>query len=342
MNKKKAFTLIELLVVIAIIGILTTIAIVALQSSRADSRDAKRLADIRQMQKALEMYFLENGSYPSDISSGIASGTTIYMAQTPVAPTPADGSCPSYNNTYTYASTGSSYTLDFCLGSKTGEFEAGEKRATNEGVVDYTPPAPWACGDVLVDSRDSQQYSTVLIGTQCWMTKNMNYDDGCTLNTWVNSTDTRWCGCYNNDANNCVTYGKLYQWSAAMAGSTTAGAQGICPTGWHIPTSAEITYLSSYFGGDSVAGGKLKQTGTTTWLSPNTGATNESGFTALASGFRFYNTGNFSSMGSYATVWSSSFSSPNAFYFYLRYNFTNLNTEFNTPISGLSVRCIKN
>lgn len=62
-------------------------------------------------------------------------------------------------------------------------------------------------------------------------------------NTWTNNVDTRWCGCYNKDANKCVTHGKLYQWSAAMAGSTTEGAQGICPTGWHIPTSAEFITL---------------------------------------------------------------------------------------------------
>lgn len=345
-KKKKAFTLIELLVVVAIIGILSTLAVVALQSSRADSRDARRLADVRQIQKALEMYFLENGSYPSDISSRIASGTTIYMAQIPVAPTPADGSCPTYNNTYTYASTGSSYTLDFCLGSKTGEFDAGGKRATNEGIVTYIPPVPWVCGLDFTDDRDFQQYGTVQIGTQCWMSKNMNYDNGCTSKTWVSGSDLGWCGCYNNDLNNCTIYGKLYQWSAAMASSTTPGVQGICPSGWHVPTSVEFTTLTNYLGGQEVAGGKLKQTGTSTWQSSDGGVTNETGFTGLPSGSRnFYteqNVGGFSGLGATTYFWSSTLGGANAGFRTLYHSLPVFYSGSNPIFYSYPVRCIKN
>ena len=359
LKKTKAFTLIELLVVIAIIGILTTIAIVALQSSRADSRDAKRLADVRQMQKALEMYFLENGSYPSDISSGIASGTTIYIAQTPVAPTPADGDCPDYNNTYTYESTGSSYTLDFCLGSKTGEFDAGGKRATNEGIIAYTPPVPlpFSCGLVFTDDRDSNQYPTVQIGTQCWFAKNLAYLPEVQGNdtTFVNmgNAKTPAYGVYNYTGDNVVeakattnyqTYGVLYNWYAAVATSSTTGTEGLqgaCPTGWHIPTSAEFATLSTYLGGDSVSGGKLKQTGTTHWFTPNTGATNESGFTVLPAGYRYYTSGAFSNMGYNTFFWSSSFSSPNALNRFLYYYYTSFNSNSYSPVYGFSVRCIE-
>lgn len=342
-KKNKAFTLIELLVVIAIIGILTTIAIVALQSSRADSRDAKRLADVRQIQKALEMYFLENGSYPASITSGIASGTTVYMAQTPTAPTPADGECIDYYNTYIYTASGSSYTLDFCLGSKTGEFDAGYKRATNEGIIAYTPPPPpFICGNILVDQRDSQEYPTVQIGTQCWMAKNMNYNDGCASNTWVSNTDTRWCGCYDNTAANCTTYGLLYQWSAAMASSTTERAQGICPLGWHVPSSADFNTLASYLGGDSVAGGKLKQTGTTYWNSPNTGATNEYNFALLGAGYRFDSNSTFTAIKSSSYIWSSSAYYSDIYTGAIEYRKSSFVLGIGGKKMSFSVRCIKN
>jgi uncharacterized protein (TIGR02145 family)/prepilin-type N-terminal cleavage/methylation domain-containing protein len=357
-NNKSAFTLIELLVVVAIIGILSTLAVIALQSSRADSRDAKRLADVRQIQKALEMYFLENGSYPSDISSGIASGTTIYMAQIPVAPTPADGECPSYNNTYTYTASSSSYTLDFCLGSKTGEFNAGGKRATNEGIISYTPspppPPPFECGSTLTDSRDSNQYPTVLIGSQCWMAKNLAYLPSVQTNadfvTYGNNSQPAY-GVYDYTGTdvaaakataNYQTYGVLYNWFAAVATSSTTGTeetQGVCPVGWHLPSSAEFITLFTTLGND---GGKLKQSGTTTWYSPNAGATNLSGFTALPAGSRKDASDAFSSMGYFAYFWSSSFSSPNALNRYLIYHNTSFYSNSSSPVFGYSVRCLKN
>ena len=130
--KKKAFTLIELLVVIAIIGILATLAVVSLQSARARARDSKRVADVKQMQTALELYFNDNSSYPSDISSGIGT----YMAIKPTAPTPADGTCAT--SAYTYIGEGSSYTISFCLGAKTGEIAEGCNVASPGGISTTT------------------------------------------------------------------------------------------------------------------------------------------------------------------------------------------------------------
>ena len=337
---KKAFTLIELLVVIAIIGILATLAVVALQNSRASARDAKRLADVKQMQTALELYFNDNGSYPTSLTSTIASGSNIYMTTLPIAPTPIDGSCTTTTNAYTYSSNGSTYSITFCLGGRTSGLSSGDKIATRDGVANYTPVAPWACGDTLVDSRDSQQYPTVQIGSQCWMAKNINYDDGCSSNTWVSNTDTRWCGCYNNNTSNCTTYGKLYQWSAAMAGASTEGAQGICPSGWHVPRSAEFIALSTYLGGDSIAGGKLKQAGTSLWLSPNTGATNESNFNALPCGIRNFS-GSFVAMNYSGFFWSSSFSGSNVLNRSMDYDYATFSSSSYTSAGGFSVRCMK-
>lgn len=156
---KTGFTLIELLVVIAIIGILAAVVLVSLNSARAKSRDAKRLADVRQMQTALELYFNDCNSYPAGTilvldGEGLGNGTncvgggwvtpptgTIYMQVTSAAPTPVDnpsGSsiCTSINNSYTYAQTssGSNYTIGFCLGGPTGGLAAGLHTASSGGI----------------------------------------------------------------------------------------------------------------------------------------------------------------------------------------------------------------
>lgn len=132
--KKKAFTLIELLVVIAIIGILATLAVVSLQSARARARDSKRVADVKQMQTALELYFNDNSSYPSDIDSGIGTGSDAYMAIKPTAPTPADGDCTTSTYAYKQTGEGSSYTISFCLGAKTGEIDKDCNVASPGGI----------------------------------------------------------------------------------------------------------------------------------------------------------------------------------------------------------------
>ena len=140
MNTKRqsGFTLIELLVVIAIIGLLSTLSIVALNNARARARDARRVADIKQIQTALELYYNEMGEYPATVTSGgiIAGTSAVYMNSVPTAPTPIDTTTCTSFNTYTYVSASpySTYTLRYCLGAATADISAGIHTATPAGI----------------------------------------------------------------------------------------------------------------------------------------------------------------------------------------------------------------
>ncbi|NCU43236.1 prepilin-type N-terminal cleavage/methylation domain-containing protein [Candidatus Falkowbacteria bacterium] len=139
MKNKKGFTLVELLVVVAIIGILAAVSVVALNTARARARDSRRVADVRQMQTALELYYNDEGTYPASAAPGgqikASTSGTVYMSQIPTPPSPHDGNCTAANNLYLYAIQGSgttnpSYTITYCLGSATGGLDAGVSVAT--------------------------------------------------------------------------------------------------------------------------------------------------------------------------------------------------------------------
>lgn len=136
-NNKQAFTLLELLVVVAIIGIISTLAIVALQGARAKARDAKRISDIRQIQTALELHFNDFSAYPSEVLPGgtIGEGASTYMLVVPQGPTPADGSCSSTEYVYQQLDGGRSYYIQFCLSGNTGSLGAGVKCASPMGII---------------------------------------------------------------------------------------------------------------------------------------------------------------------------------------------------------------
>ena len=135
---KKGFTLIELLVVIAIIGLLSTLAIVALGGARSKARDARRLSDIKQIQTALDLYYADNNSYPTVVTIGgkIESDGNTYMVLVPTNPIPNnDGTCLA-DTPYSYVQQGSgvSYTISYCIGSKSGDLDAGTHTATPAGI----------------------------------------------------------------------------------------------------------------------------------------------------------------------------------------------------------------
>ncbi|MBK7214078.1 MAG: hypothetical protein IPH88_12420, partial [Bacteroidales bacterium] len=129
-----------------------------------------------------------------------------------------------------------------------------------------------------------KSYPTVQIGTQCWLKENLNV--GTMINGQQQQTDNSVLEkfCYDNLELNCEIYGGLYQWNEAMQYQSNQDIQGICPAGWHVPSQYEFNTLIEYLGGDSVAGGKMKESGTGNWMPPNVGATNESGFSGLPGG----------------------------------------------------------
>lgn len=145
-NNKPGFTLIELLVVIAIIGLLSTLSILALNTARARARDAKRVADVKQIQTALEMYYNDTGDYPGQASitpgAPIGSANGTFLRQIPTPPTPVDGSlCPSSQPAYTYLKTGTgqtgdaSYTIQYCLGANVNTITGNRMQtATPAGI----------------------------------------------------------------------------------------------------------------------------------------------------------------------------------------------------------------
>lgn len=200
------------------------------------------------------------------------------------------------------------------------------------------------CPGIPTVSYGGTTYNTVQIGTQCWLKENLNIGTMITGATTSTNNGIIEKYCYNNDESNCAVYGGLYAWEEMMQYVTTEGAQGICPAGWHLPSYAEWTMLTTYLG-DSIAGGKMKEAGLTHWASPNYRATNESGFTGLPGGLRNNQGGVFNNLTYEGYFWSSKSSSypdPNdAQSWYLDYN-----NKFATRVSayndyGYSVRCVK-
>jgi uncharacterized protein (TIGR02145 family) len=160
--------------------------------------------------------------------------------------------------------------------------------------------------------------------------------------------------CYVDDESYCNTYGGLYQWAELVqylsgASNTihwnpapTGFVQGLCPTGWHIPTNSELTTLFTYLGGITVAGGKLKEIGTVHWNSPNTSAGNTYGFTAFGHGNVYQ--GTFMNLRLYGHFWTASTGTTgaDAYIFGNSYNSSSRTWSETAKINGYGVRCIKN
>ena len=207
----------------------------------------------------------------------------------------------------------------------------------------YTSYPSGCLGTPPADSLQRACIMLITIGGQTWAPKNLDvvtYRNGDPIpevqaaSTWSNLTTGAWCYYENNTANG-TTYGKLYNWYAVN------DPRGLAPNGYHIPTDAEWTTLTSYLGGTVTAGGKMKEAGTSHWLSPNTNATNSSGFTGLPGGCRG-TTGGFGDIGASGYWWSSSVYNTSLawyrnLYYYDGYVYS---YSFYRQI-GFSVRCLR-
>ncbi len=192
-----------------------------------------------------------------------------------------------------------------------------------------------------ITDADGNVYDIITINNRVWLAQNLRttkFNDGSAIqhvtdNTaWAGLSTPAYCF-YNNNSANKTTYGALYNWYAVNTGK-------LCPSGWRVPTDADWKSLENYLGGETVAGGKMKETGTTYWNSPNTGATNDSGFNGRGGGVRFIG-GDFGDLKNYGLWWSSSQGGGGAWFRSLYYQNTNLTTLSYGHKNGLSVRCIK-
>ncbi len=202
---------------------------------------------------------------------------------------------------------------------------------------------------VAVTDIDGNSYGLVTIGSQVWLDQNLNvtkFNNGDVItelkaaSDWIGSGNPAWCWYGNTAKSNYI--GKLYNWKVAN------DSRNVCPQGFHIPTDDEWTALTNLYGGENLAAGPLKQTGTTTWASPNTGATNISKFTATSNGYRnFENTiytdaNYFSALGSYGTWWTkTSFDATRAYHRYMYWGEVAVNRGASNKINGFGIRCIK-
>jgi uncharacterized protein (TIGR02145 family) len=216
-----------------------------------------------------------------------------------------------------------------------------------------TPLVPFTCGTSTVADIDGNSYNTVLIGSQCWSKSNLKvtrYNDGTAIPDETANT-AGWAGLttgarsdYTSATSYIATYGYLYNWYAAKGVSTSGSTtyKNICPTGWHVPTDAEWTTLETQLGGASVAGGKMKSTGTANWVGQSAGTDNSSGFSALPGGARD-GLGGFAGIGTIAWFLSATENGGfDAWHRELTFIADNVNrpTNINKTLAA-SVRCLK-
>ena len=316
-NQKKkafvnpAFTIVELLVVIVVIGILASITIVSYRGITQKATASTLQADLSNASKQIKLFQASDadGNYPTAINCTNPTPTELCIK-------------PSGTNSFT-----NGYTVNNSSNPKTFTLTETNTNGTTYKITDKL------ASFIPVSGAD-----WLTIGTQTWAKANLNVGTriaGTSAQTINGGTNTveKYCygdtdaGCTNTDANGIV-YGGLYQWDEAMKYVTTEGAQGICPTGSHIPTDAEWTTLETYLG-SATAGTQLKPGGT-------------SGLTMTLAGYRDTDGGSFYNLSWYADLWSSSESGTSAWNRNLNSGNATVNRNTNDKANGFSVRCVEN
>jgi uncharacterized protein (TIGR02145 family) len=216
---------------------------------------------------------------------------------------------------------------------------------------------PWECGDPLFDTRDSQTYATVQIGTQCWMAENLNVGTMVTGSIQMTDNGIIEKYCYANYTANCDINGGLYQWNEAMQYVTNEGSQGICQIGWHLPSDAEWSTLTDYVNNQpsyqcnsipyyiakAMAATTLwNSSGNTCAIGNNLSLNNATGFSALPGGWRFFYGSDFGGGGYEGFFWSSTEYDPDGvWYRYLSHSNGQVFRFGDQKSYGISVRCLK-
>jgi uncharacterized protein (TIGR02145 family) len=247
---------------------------------------------------------------------------------------------------HTYSSAGT-FTVSL---TATNSYGSGSETKTNYITVTE------GTAITTVTDFDGNVYNTVAIGIQTWMKENLkttHYSNGAAIplvtgtGNWEALMDTSKAFCwYGDEISNKETYGALYTWAAAMndtssSSANPSGIQGVCPVGWHLPSHEEWWQLTEFLGGESVAGGKLKETSTAHWYSPNTGATNETGYTALPGGQRGSD-GTFQTINYYGNWWSATeYDTGSAMNRRIFHGDGNVYIIIDSKEVGFSVRCLK-
>ena len=282
-------------------------------------------------------------AFSGNIFSGTTPLTVDFIDQSSNNPTTwqwnfGDGGTSSEQNpAHIYTDQGS-YTVELTVNNSYGSDTIIK--------VNLITVMPGPCPGTPTVVYEGQTYNTVQIGSQCWFKENLNV--GTMIDSWVEQTNNGQIEkyCYDNDVANCATYGALYQWNEMMQYSTQQGIQGICPTGWHIPTDDEWCTLSQFLNPNtdcntlnSPSGVGTKMKSTTGWADNN--GTNESGFTGLPGGHRDA-FGDFYFYHSQGFWWTSTWSSPmHAKDRELSFQHSFLVNEGFQILYGFSVRCIK-
>jgi uncharacterized protein (TIGR02145 family) len=194
-----------------------------------------------------------------------------------------------------------------------------------------------------VSDNEGNTYKTIGIGYQQWMTENLKstkYNNGTAIpliqadTSWAKLNSPGYCWFNNDQGTYKDTHGAIYNWYTVNTGN-------LCPTGWHVPSEADITELVNFLGDASVAGGMLKEAGYSHWNNPNTGATDAYGFSARAGGKRLDN-GSFDYLKIEGNFWgATNYSTQTAAYLYLLYNYNNSFQAYMNKKYGMSVRCVK-
>lgn len=381
---RKAFTLLELLIVIGILAVLATTATVILNPAEIlkQSRDVKRIAELETLDrifKIMEVYVEPSENYLGStstvyISLPDASQTcNSWLSLLPTLPTNWSYNCITSDNLRKVNGTGwipidftnvglnslltvlpidplntsdnyYSYTVGHWKFTGNLESQKYQDKVRNSNNISFSL-CPAKVKDADFDTNGIE-YPIVLINGQCWMAKNLNRGSRIAGSSNATNNGSVEKYCYNDLDVNCDTDGGLYQWNEAMNYSAVEGNQGICSTGWHIPTDSEQYALENYLKDDgqtcnSARNGIWDCSDAGDELKGGAGAEFVIGFNAILTGLRT-NVGNFINKGMSATFWSSTENGSLAWYRGLS---SGNSTIFRLAIAkdyGFSVRCLKN